>query len=73
MTPYTGFMLITLDMLMDWATLPLLTLIYYRLARREEADMEAEFGQAYRDYREQTGMFLPRWLRHTPTSPRPTA
>lgn len=76
---YTGFMLITLGMLLDWATLPLLvmwpllTLIYYRLARREEADMEAEFGEAYRDYREQTGMFLPRWPRHTPTSPRPAA
>lgn len=63
---YTGFMLVTLGMIFEWATLPLLlmwpvlALIYYRLARKEELDMEAEFGQAYRDYKSQTGMFLPR-------------
>jgi protein-S-isoprenylcysteine O-methyltransferase Ste14 len=63
---YTGFMLITLGMIADWATLPLLIMwplllaIYYRLARREEADMEAEFGDAYRAYKARTGMFLPR-------------
>lgn len=63
---YTGFWLITLGMLFDWATLPMLMMyplllaLYYRLARREEADMEAEFGEAYRQYRARTGMFLPR-------------
>lgn len=63
---YTGFWLITLGMLFDWATLPMLIMyplllaLYYRLARREEADMEAEFGEAYRQYRARTGMFLPR-------------
>lgn len=63
---YTGFLLLTLGMLFEWATLPLLimwpilVILYYRLARREEADMEAEFGAAYRAYRSRTGMFLPR-------------
>ncbi|MBI5671337.1 MAG: isoprenylcysteine carboxylmethyltransferase family protein [Chloroflexi bacterium] len=63
---YTGFWLITLGMLFDWATLPmlimypLLLVLYYRLARKEEADMEAEFGDAYRQYRRRTGMFLPK-------------
>ncbi|MBC6934736.1 MAG: isoprenylcysteine carboxylmethyltransferase family protein [Chloroflexi bacterium] len=63
---YTGFWLITLGMLFDWATLPMLIMyplllaLYYRLARREEADMEAEFGEAYRQYRARTGMFLPK-------------
>ncbi len=67
---YTGFLLITLGMLLDWATLPMLIMwpimvvLYYRLARKEEVEMEAEFGEAYRRYRMQTGMLLPR-LRKT--------
>ncbi len=65
---YTGFMLITLGMLCEWATIPLLIMwpilavLYYRLARREEAEMEDQFGEAYRQYRHRTGMFLPRLL-----------
>lgn len=63
---YTGFMLITLGMIADWATLPLLimwpilAIIYYRLARQEEQMMIEEFGEAYIVYRERTGMFLPK-------------
>jgi methanethiol S-methyltransferase len=62
---YTGFMLITLGMLFDWATLPMLIMwpvmlvLYYRLARKEEVEMEQYFGQSYRLYRAHTGMFLP--------------
>jgi hypothetical protein len=65
---YTGFLMITLGMLFDWATLPMLIMwpimavLYYRLARKEEADMEQEFGQQYVDYKRATGMFLPRIL-----------
>lgn len=72
---YTGFWLITLGMLFDWATLPMLIMyplllaLYYRLARREEADMEAEFGEAYRRYRARTGMFLPRLFRRANEEP----
>ena len=63
---YTGVLLITLGMIFEWATLPLLIMwpmtvvMYYRLARREEADMVKEFGAQYQAYRERTGMFLPR-------------
>ena len=63
---YTGFLLLTLGMLFEWATLPLLIMwpvlvwLYVRLAKREEADMEAEFGPAYAEYCAHTGMFLPR-------------
>ena len=63
---YTGFLLITLGMIFEWATLPLLIMwpilfvLYYRLARKEEAEMEKEFGQQYFTYRSKTGMFLPR-------------
>jgi protein-S-isoprenylcysteine O-methyltransferase Ste14 len=55
-------------MLCEWATLPMLimypilVMLYARLARREEADMRQEFGPAYDEYRQQTGMFLPRLL-----------
>jgi protein-S-isoprenylcysteine O-methyltransferase Ste14 len=53
-------------MIFEWATLPLLIMwpllliIYYRLAKKEEADMEIEFGRKYVEYRRRTGMFLPR-------------
>jgi protein-S-isoprenylcysteine O-methyltransferase Ste14 len=63
---YTGFLAITLGMLFEWATLPMLIMypilvwLYVRLARREEADMREEFGPAYDTYRARTGMFLPR-------------
>lgn len=62
---YTGFACFTLGMLAEWATLPMLVMLpllagmYYRLARREEADMRAEFGAAYDEYAARTGMFLP--------------
>jgi len=62
---YTGFALITLGMMAEWATLPMLIMwpilgvIYFRLARKEEADMREEFGSAYDEYAEKTGMFLP--------------
>lgn len=69
---YTGFLLITFGMICEWATLPLLimwpilALLYYRLARKEEVDMEHEFGAAYQEYKGRTGMFLPTFRRHTP-------
>jgi protein-S-isoprenylcysteine O-methyltransferase Ste14 len=63
---YTGFFLITLGMMMEWATLPLIGLyalllvLYYRLAKREEADMVKEFGSEYEEYRHRTKMFIPK-------------
>ena len=62
---YTGFLLMTLCMLFEWATLPLLIMypilvvLYLRLAKKEEADMLAEFGDAYRQYMKVTNRFLP--------------
>ena len=41
--------------------------VYYFLARHEEEVCLAKFGTVYRDYRERTGMFLPkRWLTWLP-------
>lgn len=62
---YTGFLLVTLGMLVEWATIPLLIMwpilvvLYYRLARREEAEMEKEFGNQYIEYKKKTSMFVP--------------
>ncbi len=62
---YTGFACFTIGMMLEWATLPMLVMwpilavIYFRLARREEADMRKEFGAAYDSYIARTGMFLP--------------
>ena len=69
---YAGFMLITLGLLVHWATIPLLvmwpilTLMYYRLAKKEERDMEREFGYQYLAYKKTTSMFFPlRWKKKT--------
>ena len=62
---YTGLMLLSLGMILDWATLPTLILlpvmavVYYRLARHEENDMVAEFGDEYRAYMLKTHRFIP--------------
>jgi len=62
---YTGFLLITLGLLVHWATLPLLVmwpillLQYYRLAKKEEREMQKEFGDKYKEYRKRVPMFIP--------------
>ncbi len=62
---YTGFFLLTLGMTIEWASLALLLMLpvvfvmYCRLAKKEEADMIAEFGDAYRDYMKNTKRFIP--------------
>jgi len=55
-------------MIFEWATIPLLIMwpiliiVYYRLARKEEQDMVQEFGDQYVVYKKQTGMFLPKLI-----------
>ena len=62
---YTGFLMMTLGMMFEWTTLlllimwPILAVLSYRLARKEEADREKEFDAAYVEYKQRTGMFLP--------------
>lgn len=62
---FLGFILMTLGLLVHWATLPLLVMWpllvyqYYRLAQREENEMVEEFGDEYTAYRERVPMFLP--------------
>jgi len=62
---YTGFFMITLGMMLEWATLPLIILyalllvLYCQLAKKEEKDIEKEFGREYLEYKEKTKMFIP--------------
>ena len=66
---YTGFMLMTLGLLVHWATIPLLVmwplliLQYYRLAKREEDEMIEEFGDEYLEYMGRTPRFFPTLFR----------
>ena len=63
---YVGFILIMLGFLFQWPTLvtlvmfPVLVVMYVLLARREERDAIAEFGEEYSVYAGRTPAFLPR-------------
>ena len=68
---YLGFIVIMLGFLLQWPTLltalmfPILTLMYVRLAEREERDARARFGAEYERYAARTAEFFPR-LRKRP-------
>ena len=47
----------------------MLIAVYSRLARREEREAEARFGEAYREYRARVPMFLPRIGRRGASEP----
>lgn len=62
---YLGFLLIMLGFLLQWPTLPTLVMfpilawMYVRLARREEREAQAEFGDTYARYAARTPAFVP--------------
>jgi protein-S-isoprenylcysteine O-methyltransferase Ste14 len=64
---YSGLFLIMIGMLIQWPTIitalmfPALIYVYYRLSKREKAEMVVLFGDEYRLYREKTPMFVPKW------------
>jgi protein-S-isoprenylcysteine O-methyltransferase Ste14 len=66
---YSGLFLVMFGMLIQWPTLitglmfPVLVFVYYRLSKREEADMIEAFGDRYNRYKEQTPMFIPEFRR----------
>lgn len=63
---YLGFILILLGFLLQWPTLltlimfPVLVVMYVRLARREEQEALAKFGEAYASYAANTPALFPR-------------
>ena len=63
---YVGFILVMLGFLVQWPTLltlamfPILVFMYVKLARAEERETLASFGDAYRDYAAKVPAFIPR-------------
>lgn len=69
---YAGFVLIMFGFLVQWPTLvtlvmfPILVTVYARLARREERELLAQFGDEYARYTAVTPAFFPRYGRREP-------
>lgn len=66
---YSGLFLITVGFLIQWPSLttvimwPILIFAYYRLAMREERDIEKQFGEEFLKYRERVPAFIPQLAR----------
>ncbi len=63
---YLGFIMVMFGFLLQWPTIltlamfPVLTVMYVRLAKSEERDAIAEFGDTYRKYAAEVPGFIPR-------------
>jgi protein-S-isoprenylcysteine O-methyltransferase Ste14 len=66
---YVGFVLVLLGFLVQWPTLltlamfPVLVVMYVRLAKQEEREVRAAFGETYDRYAARVPAFVPRWSR----------
>jgi protein-S-isoprenylcysteine O-methyltransferase Ste14 len=64
---YAGFVMIMFGFLLQWPTIvtvamfPILLYMYVRLARTEEREAYAEFGEAYSKYADRVPAFFPRF------------
>ncbi len=62
---YLGLWMITVGLLIQWPTIatvlmsPILMLAYWRLARREERELEERFGEQYLTYKREVPAFWP--------------
>ncbi len=62
---YLGLIIITVGLLIQWPTIitlamwPVLAVMYYRLAKKEEKEAIEVFGERYEEYKRHTPMFLP--------------
>lgn len=62
---YTGIILAAFGSFIHWPTLPTLLMLpilivtYYRLAKKEDREMEIRFGEIYQKYKKRVPMFLP--------------
>ena len=64
---YIGFVLIMFGFLLQWPTIvtvimfPILVVMYWRLAIKEEHDSKERFGKAWDDYKAHVPGFIPKW------------
>lgn len=64
---YIGFVVIMFGFLLQWPTLvtvimfPILVVMYWRLAKKEERDSQERFGKAWDDYKMHVSAFIPKW------------
>jgi len=62
---YLGLIVITVGLLIQWPTVitvimwPVLAVMYYRLAKKEEIEALEAFGERYEKYKQSTPMFMP--------------
>jgi protein-S-isoprenylcysteine O-methyltransferase Ste14 len=63
---YLGFLLLTLGMNLEWTTIftlllwPVLVFVYHGLAKKEDEEVEEQFGEEFRKYKRTVPMFIPR-------------
>jgi protein-S-isoprenylcysteine O-methyltransferase Ste14 len=63
---YLGLFILIASLLIQWPTIvsvlmaPVLFVTYVRLARREERELEAQFGDSYAEYKASVPAFFPR-------------
>jgi protein-S-isoprenylcysteine O-methyltransferase Ste14 len=63
---YLGFLLITLGLNVQWLTIitlllwPILAVLYYRLAKTEDKEVEEKFGEEFQKYKRSVPTFIPR-------------
>jgi protein-S-isoprenylcysteine O-methyltransferase Ste14 len=63
---YLGFLLLTLGMNVQWIMIstlllwPILVILYYRLAKEEDKELEERFGEEYLKYKRMVPILIPR-------------
>ena len=63
---YLGFLMITLGLNVMWLTIitlvmwPILAALYWRLAKKEDKEMEEQFGEEFLGYKRRVPGFIPR-------------
>jgi len=71
---YVGFLLITLGMNVWFLTIitlalwPVLVIVYYKLAKKEEKEAEEQFGEEFLEYKRRVPGWIPRIRRKKPDS-----
>lgn len=71
---YIGFLLLTLGMLLEWPTIftvllwPVLVVVYWRLAKEEDKEIEERFGKEFQEYKRRVPGFIPHLRAKNPGS-----